>query len=84
MTPAAEPCAMKHPATLDPCGEKPSGYFEAWCQHEHAERFWLCLRHGQEALKGQPAALCERCWEAKAVHQDQGRCRMRVRMLAAA
>lgn len=74
---------MKNGRTLEACGDEPSGWFEAECPCRHGESFWLCLRHGQNALAGSPAALCERCFGQKG-HPDHGRCQMKVRMLAAA
>jgi hypothetical protein len=80
--PAAGPCVMKDPATMRPCGERPGGWFELMCCHEHREEAWLCLRHGREAVTERPAALCEACFATRG-HPDGGRCRMKIRMLAA-
>jgi len=43
------------------CGADPAGLYEFACRRGHIEQAWLCLRHGEQAIAGRPATLCEEC-----------------------
>ena len=63
MASTPEPCFMRSTRNDGRCGDQPAGLYEFTCprDRDHAEKCWLCLRHGKQALAGLPRTLCERC-----------------------